>query len=160
VDVRNRAVILLLLGTGIRLNKLSNIQLKDIDFDRETVRIYGKGNKERIVRIGKNTQKTLLHYLLMRHDEYPCLWLNVSRRPVSRDGIQTAVEKLCKRAGITNAKPGPHTFRHTAAIVFLRNGGDSSILQYMLGHSSLTLNSSFILNLINNLFKKINIMVW
>ena len=143
-DVRNRAVILLFLDTGIRLNELSNIQLKDIDFDRETIRIYGKGNKERIVRIGRNTQKALLRYLLMRHDEYPCLWLNVSRRPISRDGIQSAVEKLCKRAEISNAKPGPHTFRHTAAIIFLRNGGDSSILQYMLGHSSFEMTRRYL----------------
>ena len=143
-DVRNRAVILLLLDTGIRLNELSHIQLKDIDFDRETVRIYGKGNKERMVRIGRNTQKALLRYLLARHDEYPCLWLNVSRRPISRDGIQTAVEKLCKSAEITNAKPGPHTFRHAAAIIFLRNGGDSSILQYMLGHSSFDMTRRYL----------------
>ncbi len=87
--------------------------------------------------------KALLLYLMKRQDNYPCLWLNVSRRPIGRGGIQSAVEKLCKRAGVS-AKPGPHTFRHTAAITFLRNGGDSVVLQYMLGHSSMEMTKRYL----------------
>lgn len=142
-DVRNRAIILLLLDTGIRLNEIANIKLSDIDFDKETIRIFGKGSKERIVCIGKHTQKALLKYLLMRHDNLPCLWLNESRKPLSRDGLQVAVKRICKLAGVT-ARPGLHTFRHMAAIMFLRNGGDSAILQYMLGHSTLEMTKRYL----------------
>lgn len=149
VDIRNRAIILLLLDTGIRLNEVASIKLSDIDFDRETIRIFGKGSKERIVCMGKNTQKALLKYLLMRQDSLPYLWLNESRKQLTRDGIQVAIKKLCKSARVT-AKPGPHTFRHTAAIMFLRNGGDSAILQYMLGHSTLEMTKRYLSTLGEN----------
>ena len=63
---------------------------------------------------------------------------------MTRLGIRAAVERLCKRAEITDARPGPHTFRHTAAINYLRNGGDVFTLQIMLGHSSLAMTRRYV----------------
>lgn len=144
LEVRNRAMILLFLDTGLRLSELANIQLKDMDFDRETIKVMGKGAKERTVRIGKTTQKALLRYLLMRNDSHPCLWVSEERRPLTRDGVQVTIKKLCHRAEITDAKPGPHTFRHTAAIHFLRNGGTEFTLQLLLGHSTLRMTRHYV----------------
>jgi len=83
-------------------------------------------------------------------------------------GIQMAIKRLCARAGITGAKRGPHTFRHTAAINYLRNGGSEFTLQIMLGHSTLSMTRRYVSTLgeedlikahqlaspVDNLFKK------
>lgn len=143
VEHRNRAIVLLFLDTGLRLAELASIQLADIDFDRETIRVMGKGAKERVVRIGKTTQRALLRYILLREDNHPCLWVTEERRPMTRRGIQIAIRRLCQRAGIVDAKCGPHTFRHTAAINYLRNGGDIFTLQNMLGHSTLEMTRRY-----------------
>ena len=135
--VRNKAIILLFLDTGLRLSELASIQLENTDFERETIRVMGKGAKERVVRIGKTTQKAVLRYLLMRTDPYPCLWVTEERRPLGARGVQMVIKRLCHRANIKDAAPGPHTFRHTSAINYLRNGGDVFTLQIMLGHSTL-----------------------
>lgn len=124
LKVRNTAIILLFLDTGLRLAELAGIQLKDMDFDNETIKIMGKGAKERIVRFGKTTRKALLRYILARNDSQGCLWVSEERRPLTRDGVQITIKKLCQKAEIVDAKPGPHTFRHSAAISYLRNGGD------------------------------------
>ena len=141
---RNRAIILLFLDTGLRLAELANIQLSDMDFDRGLIKVMGKGAKERVVRMGKRTQKALLQYLLSRNDSYPSLWVTEERTPLSRHGLQTAIKRLCHRAAIADAKPGPHTFRHTAAISFLRNGGSEFTLQIMLGHSTLQMTRRYV----------------
>ena len=137
LDLRSRAMFLVLLDTGIRLEEISRIRLLDLDFNSETIRIMGKGSKERIVRMGRKTQKALLQYLLTRNDDYPNLWLSEERRPMTRRGIKTCVERYCKRAVISGTRASCHTFRHTAAILYLRNGGDLFTLQIMLGHSNL-----------------------
>jgi len=168
LEVRNRAIVLLFLDTGLRLSEVSGIQLQDIDFDRELVKVMGKGAKERRVRIGKIVQKAILRYLLMRQDTHPCLWITEERRPMKKAGIQMVIKNLCRRAGVTGVKIGPHTFRHTAAINFLRNGGTEFTLQLMLGHSTLSMTRKYVATLgeedlikahqlaspVDNLFKK------
>jgi len=144
VDKRNRAMILRFLDTGLRLAELANIQLKDVNFDNETIKVMGKGAKERLVRIGKMAQRALLSYLLSRHDDHCCLWLTEERTPITKHGIKTAISRLCRRAGIKDTKLGPHTFRHTAAIQFLRNGGGEFALQLMLGHSTLHMTRRYV----------------
>lgn len=104
----------------------------------------GKGAKERVVRIGKTTQKAILRYLLMRTDPYPCLWVTEERRPLKGKGVQMAIKRLCHRANIKDTTPGPHTFRHTSAINYLRNGGDVFTLQVMLGHSTLQMTRRYV----------------
>jgi len=143
IGARNKAIALLFLDTGLRLSELTNIQLADIDFDREIIRVMGKDAKERVVRFGKTIQKALLKYLLLRKDDHPCLWVTEERRPMAREGIKMVVKRLCQRAGVTGVKPGAHTFRHTAAINNLRNGDDLFTLQCMLGHSTLEITRRY-----------------
>lgn len=144
LDLRNRAMFLMFLDTGVRLEEISRIQLIDIDFNNETIRIMGKGSKGRLVRIGKTTQKALLRYLLTRKDEYPGLWLTEEHRPMTAKGIKTCVRRYCKIAVTSGARPSPHTFRHTAAINYLRNSGDQFTLQIMLGHSTLEMTRRYV----------------
>lgn len=137
LDLRTRAMLLVFLDTGVRLEEMSRIQLNHLDFNSQTIRIMGKGSKERLVRMGKKTQKAELKYLLTRNDDYPNLWLTEERRPMTLKGIKTSVERYCRRAVTSGARPSCHTLRHTAAILYLRNGGDLFTLQMMLGHSNL-----------------------
>jgi integrase/recombinase XerC/integrase/recombinase XerD len=168
IGARNRAIILTLLDTGLRLSELANIQLNDIDFDREIIKVMGKGAKERVVGLGVKTQKALLHYLLMRKDNYPCLWLTEERKPFRAEGIQIMIRRLGKRAGITSVRVSPHTFRHTFGTQLLQNGLGEFAVQSLLGHSTLTMTRRYVATLnseqavqgyrkfspVDNLFKK------
>ena len=142
--IRNRAIILLALDTGLRLSEMAGIKIADLDFNRETIRVMGKGSKERVVRIGRKTQKAILRYFAMRDDEHDCLWVTEERRPLKLRGIQEAIKRLCHLAEINDATPGPHTFRHTAAITCLRNGMGEFTLQMMLGHSTLQMTRRYV----------------
>ena len=134
---RDKAIVLTFLDTGLRLSELANIQLQDIDFDRETIKVMGKGAKERLVRLGEHAQKALLRYILQRNDNLDCLWLTEERKPLQARGIQQMIERLGKRAGITNVRCSPHTFRHTFAPWMLKLGADLKTIQSLLGHSTI-----------------------
>lgn len=147
MQVRNRAMVLLLLDTGIRLGELTKIQLGDIGFSREIIRIMGKGNKERIVRMGRLTQEAVWEYITEYCLNRQHIWTTKGGVPLKREGVQTAVRGVCYKAGINGAKPGPHTFRHTFAISYLRNGGDLITLQNLLGHSNLEMTKRYLSSL-------------
>lgn len=144
LGIRNKAIILILLDTGLRVGELASIQIKDIDIENETIRVMGKGAKERIVRIGKKTQKALLRYLLMRNDDLPWLWVNERKVRFTTKGIRRMIEVLGQRAEFDGVRCTPHTFRHTFAIEFLRNGGGEFMLQMMLGHATLTMTRRYV----------------
>jgi len=143
IGARNRALVLMFLDTGLRLSEMAGIQLADIDFDRETIKVMGKGAKERVVRIGKTAQKALLHCLLMRQDNYPCLWVSEERKPLSHWGIAQVIEVLGKRAGISDVRCSAHTFRHTFATRALMNGAGEFEVQSLLGHSKLDMTRRY-----------------
>ena len=132
---RNRAIVLILLDTGLRLNELTSIKIGDVKENMITV--WGKGTKQRRVRMGATTQKALWRYMLYHHREIEHLWLTEEGLQMQPRGISIMVRRLGKRAGFDDVRCSPHTFRHTFAINFLRNGGDIFTLQYLLGHSSL-----------------------
>ena len=144
LGLRNRAIILTFLDTGLRLSELASIQLEDMDLDREIIKVMGKGAKERMVRIGKETQKAILKYLLQRNDGLSCLWVTEERRPMQASGIQIMVKRLGKRAGLRNVRCSPHTFRHTWAPAMLKLGIDMRTLQSLLGHSTLTMTLKYV----------------
>jgi site-specific recombinase XerD len=134
---RNKAIVLILLDSGLRLSEITNIKLQDIDMESGWVKVIGKGAKERVVRIGKVAQKALWRYLIYR-GESPRqeLWLSEEGRPLQASGIQSSVDRLKKRAGL-NEEGCVHRFRHTFALSFLRADRNPFNLQYLLGHSSL-----------------------
>jgi len=141
--IRNKAIILIFLDTGLRLSELSNLMLNDLDFDREAIKVMGKGARERVVRMSKPTQKAILLYFRERrrrwHDTLPNLWVSEECRPINSWGIQIMIRRLGKRCGISGVRCSPHTFRHTFATMAIRNNANLFYVQSILGHSTLTM---------------------
>jgi len=134
---RNRAIIFMLLDTGLRLSELASIKFQDIDTGKGWITVTGKGAKQRVVRIGPAAQKALWRYLIHRPENGKReIWLTEEGKPLRSSGIQSMMERLKKRAGIN--EPGCiHRCRHTFAVTFLREARNPYHLQYLLGHNSL-----------------------
>lgn len=154
LDLRSRAMFLIFLDTGIRLEEMSKLKLSDLNLNNGIIRIMGKGSKERVVRIGLKAQKALLKYLLARKDDLPNLWLTEERRPMNLIGVKTAVRRYCARAVVSGARPSPHTFRHTFAIRAFEAGAREFEIQSLLGHSTLEMTRRYMSSL--NSEKSIN----
>lgn len=138
LGIRNRAIILLALDTGLRLSELLGILSEDISIPGGLVKVRGKGSKERIVHFGKHVQQALLKYLIVRHQtDYPSLWLTEEGKPLTSRGFQIAFRRLAQSAGL-KGKHTIHMLRHTSATLYL-DSGDPLSLQYLLGHSSLSM---------------------
>jgi len=134
---RNRAIVLVLLDTGLRLSEFLAITLTDIQDERGYIKVMGKGRKERVVRIGKNAQKAVWRYLMYRPDnKRQELWLTEEGKPLAGSGLQSLIKRLKQRAGI-ESEGSIHRFRHTFALQFLRADRNVFNLQYLLGHSDL-----------------------
>jgi site-specific recombinase XerD len=134
---RNKAIILVLLDSGVRLSELIGIRLEDVNTSNGNIRVMGKGSKERVVRIGKVAQKAVWRYLMHRPvNGQKQLWLSEEKGPLSCGGVQCLVRRLKQRAGI-NGDGSVHRFRHTFALNFLRVDKNVFNLQYLLGHSEL-----------------------
>ena len=136
---RDRAILLTLLDCGIRASECCALAIGDYDADRGRLRIRkGKGNKERFVFLGDRARKAIWRYLVKRGDTRPeeALFQSLTRGHLTRDRLGKLVRRIAERAGVDNAHP--HRFRHTFAIMFLRNGGNVFELQRLLGHETLT----------------------
>jgi len=141
---RNRAIVLMLLDTGLRASELVNIKLEDMDSERGWIKVKGKGAKERVVRIGATAQKALWRYLVYRHkNNYAELWLTEEGKPMRVGGVQIMIMRLKARAGVTS-KGNCHRFRHTFALNFLRQDRNPFNLQYLLGHSDLRMVKHYV----------------
>ena len=139
---RNYTMILMLFDTGIRCSELTGLRIADVNLESRLIKVTGKGSKERQVPIGAKVQKALWKYLTLYHPEaatprYDQVFLTLEGRPLTKDRLEAVVERYGKKAAITGVRVSPHTFRHTMAVTFLRNGGDVFSLQRILGHSSL-----------------------
>lgn len=135
-DERERALVLLLLDTGLRLSELTSLRVGDVRADG-TLHVMGKGAKERIVPIGTTARRALGRYLGTRARATLADPLFTGRQgALSPRGTQQAIARLGRRAG-TGTRCSPHTFRHTFARGYLVNGGDVFSLQQILGHATL-----------------------
>ena len=141
---RDRALILMLLDTGLRATELCSLLIADLDMTTGKVTVKhgvaggAKGKKGRIVYMGKVTRKTVWRYLASREDgQDPTapLFIGKYNRPLNRDTLRQIINALGQKAQVK--KCYPHRFRHTMAIRYLRAGGDLFTLQALLGHSSL-----------------------
>lgn len=134
---RNRAIILLMLDTGVRASELCDLKIEDLDNRNNRIYVrHGKGMKERTIPISSRTGQMLWRYLAGRKDAQPTdpLFTTKSNRPMSRTKLTETFEIIGRRAGV---RLHPHKLRHTFAVMFLRNGGNVFTLQTILGHSSL-----------------------
>lgn len=135
---RDRAIILLLIDTGIRASELSALRLLDIDLRNRTITVFGKGAKERSLPIGPITARALARHITGNRADAPAnapLFLGLRGEALTRDALQKLLRRLGEQAKVSNVHP--HRFRHTFAIQYLRNGGNTRALQEALGHETL-----------------------
>ncbi len=135
--LRDRAMLEVLYATGLRVSELVHLTRGDVNLKIGFVRCIGKGNKERIVPMGKVAIGWLLHYLDARQDDLPCLFPGLKRQAITRMAFWTIIKRLAARAGILK-DISPHTLRHSFATHLLERGADLRAIQELLGHSSIT----------------------
>ena len=141
--VRDRAILLLLLDTGLRVAEAAGIRLGDLRPDG-SVKVLGKGAKERIVPIGSTARGAIVRYLGQRGPGAPDAPLFLGRRgALDWRGMQQVLKRLKTRAGITG-RCSPHSLRHTFARSYLVNGGDAFSLQQILGHTTLDMVKRYV----------------
>lgn len=141
---RNRAIIEVLYGCGLRVSELVDLKITHIYLALGYIRVTGKGNKERLVPIGDEAVKYLKIYItLVRNKNFvdksntDVIFLNRFGKKISRISIFTIVKEAVKKAGITK-NVSPHSFRHSFATHMIDRGADIRAIQEILGHSSIT----------------------
>lgn len=141
---RDKAMLELLYATGIRVSELISLNQGDIHLSMGFVRCIGKGNKERIIPIGKTAAQALEKYmhearpkLVSKNYRDESLFLNHHGKRLSRQGFWKILKRLTKEAGIEKDLT-PHTLRHSFATHLLENGADLRAVQEMLGHADIS----------------------
>lgn len=142
--IRNKAMLLLFLDSGLRRAEMANLTLRDLDLDSRRVRVLGKGNKIGIVPFSAKTAKALWAWLMERKARAKTdrLWITEEGRAFSIDGLDSWFGRLKRRAGVHSAG-GVHRLRHTAALQYLRGARDSFLLQLFLRHESLEMSRRY-----------------
>jgi integrase/recombinase XerD len=141
---RNRAILETLYGCGLRVSELVNLKMSNIYFKNGYIRVIGKGDKERLVPIGRVAVKQIKLYLeaTRNHQEVKknsqdILFLNRRGSKLTRDMIFKIIQDLAKKIGLKKSI-SPHTFRHSFATHLVEGGADLRAVQDMLGHESIT----------------------
>ncbi len=140
---RDRAILELFYSSGLRLSELCNAKLEMIDFDEGFIRITGKGNKTRIVRVGKKALEALDDYLknerasLVTKKTSSHVFLSVRGGALSPDRVRQIVKERAAQAGI-NQNIYPHLLRHSFATHLLEGGADLRVIQELLGHADIS----------------------
>jgi integrase/recombinase XerD len=144
LGLRDKAILETFYGCGLRVSELINLSLRDILWEQEIIRVFGKGSKERIVPIGTSALLHLKNYisssrnqLVNTKDLNDYVFLNNKGKKLSRMGIWKFVDKYTKLALIEKSVH-PHTFRHSFATHLLEGGADIRAVQEMLGHSDIS----------------------
>ena len=141
-SIRDVAIVELLYATGARVSEVCGLDLEDLDFHRNTIRVLGKGNKERMIPMGAPAVKALNMYIndarpqLANDKSARALFLGARGKRIDQRAVRTIVyEALSALEGVE--RMGPHALRHSAATHLLEGGADLRTVQEILGHSSL-----------------------
>jgi integrase/recombinase XerD len=149
VHRRDRAILELLYGTGMRISELCGLSLGDLDVDGGLARVFGKGAKERIVPLGRpsraavadwlgpNGRPALVPHRWARRDDAEAVFLNQRGGRLSRQGAWTIVRAYGDRVGLAG-RLSPHVLRHSCATHMLDHGADIRVVQELLGHASIS----------------------
>ena len=135
--LRDALILEMLYSSGIRVSELSNMKVKDIDFNEKKILILGKGNKERYVYFGSKCMNLLNKYLEFDHRDSPYLLIGKRTEKLNEREIRSIVTETAKKAGIS-VHVTPHTLRHTYATHMLNDGADLKSVGDLLGHESLS----------------------
>jgi len=141
--VRDQAILEVMYASGLRASELATLKLENINFESGFLRVIGKGNKERIVPIGRQALERLKLYLdrmrpkLVRPHTPSALFLSNRGRQLSRVTLWKMVSGCAKRAGVAK-HVSPHMLRHSFATHLLENGADLRVIQEMLGHADIS----------------------
>lgn len=142
LSIRDSLILEILYSTGIRVSELVKIKIKDISFSEKTIKIHGKGNKERYVIYGSVCEEKLNKYLkksrnILNKKSSDYLIINHNGEQITTRSIESIVKKYQIKNGI-NTKVTPHTLRHTFATHLLDGGADLKSVQELMGHESLS----------------------
>ncbi len=139
-QLRDRAVLELLYAAGLRVSEVVGIDVRSVDLDERTVRVLGKGSKERMVMMGEPAVRAILRYIRegraqLAQGAEPALFLNRDAGRLSQRAVQTMVRKYAIGCGLDRSVH-PHLLRHTFATHMLEGGAELRVLQTLLGHSN------------------------
>lgn len=142
--MRNKAMLEVLYGCGLRVSELINLKISNLYLDVEFIKVTGKGNKERLVPIGSEAVKFLIIYLneirvhaQIKPGKEDYVFLNRRGAPLSRVMVFIIIKALAEKIGLKKTI-SPHTFRHSFATHLIEGGADLRAVQEMLGHESIT----------------------
>lgn len=139
--IRDRAILILLLDTLARISEITGLGLDDIDLDARSIRVMGKGRRQRELPFGQVATQALRRYgrTVADHRGSDAFFISRTGRRLTREGIAAAMRAYARKANVTGVRCSPHTLRHTGAKRFILSGGDVFTLQKLLGHSSLAM---------------------
>jgi integrase/recombinase XerC len=142
IEIRDKALAELLYSSGLRLSEVCQLEVQDLDLKERTCRVLGKGNKTRIVPVGKKAIQAIRDWMIYRSElkasketSTDAIFLNNKGNRISARSIQLRLEKLCLQRGIPGINP--HMLRHSFASHVLESSGDLRAVQEMLGHSDI-----------------------
>ncbi|MGH7734853.1 MAG: tyrosine-type recombinase/integrase, partial [Gemmatimonadales bacterium] len=151
---RDRAVLELLYGTGMRVSELAGLSLGDLGSDTGLVRVLGKGSKERLVQVGRFATEALARWLApggrpelvpgrwARRGDAEAVFLNMRGGRLTRQGVWTVLRKRARAAGL-GERVHPHVLRHSCATHMLAHGADIRVVQELLGHVSIATTQAY-----------------
>ena len=148
LGIRNKCIFELLLCTGARVSELISIKVDDIDFSSHSIKVLGKGNKERLVFLNEHAIDTLNDYLdnsrneLLAGRKSDKLFINHIGGDLTTRGVRDIIDNIIKKATL-NIKVTPHMFRHTFATMLLNEGCSLKSVQELLGHANLSTTSIY-----------------
>ena len=144
---RDKVMILILWDTAIRMNELLSIGIDDLNLKMNTIRISGKGNKDRIVPIGRKTMRELIKYLKLRKDtNSPLLFSTRNGDKLLQRNFQRTIKRYGDKIGV---KVSPHLIRHSAASFLAKSEMPAQHIQILLGHSNLNTTQRYINQIVN-----------
>jgi integrase/recombinase XerD len=144
LGVRDQALLEFLYGTGCRVTEAVTVDLLDLDLEHRSAIVTGKGDRQRLVPLGKYAVAAIKEYLpvrmeLRRGNTDPSrLFLNARGNPLTRQGVWEIVKRNGRRAGLAADRLSPHVLRHSAATHMVEGGADLRSVQEMLGHASIS----------------------
>lgn len=145
---RDRAILWLLLSTGIRLSELCGLRFCDIDWDNGLILVFGKGAKERKVPMGLVARQHLNTYIVYWRgapdDSSEHVFLSVFGKPLVQSAVKQMFGRLKREAGITDKRVSAHTCRHWFAVNCIKRGMPSTVLQGLLGHEQLEMINTYV----------------